>query len=175
MQASAPLFIPFFGAAIFQRQHPTDALKQAQIGIAGPIAGTIGATAAFVLYGSTHNPILLLWAYVGFFINLFNLIPMSPFDGGRAMAAMAPWMWLLGFALMAAFAVFFPNPFIIVFLLIGGFDSWRRWKLRRQGGAEQEAYYRVTPIQRLGVGAVYVVLIALLVIGMHGTFVSRSL
>src|SRR5438105_4755554 len=74
MQASAPLFIPFFGAAIFQRQHPTDALKQAQIGIAGPIAGTIGATAAFVLYGSTHNPILLLWAYVGFFINLFNLI-----------------------------------------------------------------------------------------------------
>src|SRR5438105_5097775 len=74
MQASAPLFIPFFGAAIFQRQHPTDALKQAQIGIAGPLAGTIGATVAFVLYGSTHNPILLLWAYVGFFINLFNLI-----------------------------------------------------------------------------------------------------
>ena len=49
MQATAPIFIPFLGAAIFQRSHPTSALKQAQIGIAGPIAGTIGATAAYLL------------------------------------------------------------------------------------------------------------------------------
>src|SRR5436305_14095908 len=53
MQATAPIFIPFLGAAIFQRSHPTSALKQAQIGIAGPIAGTIGATAAYLLYLST--------------------------------------------------------------------------------------------------------------------------
>jgi hypothetical protein len=66
MHASAPLFIPFFGAAIFQRSHPTDALKQAQIGIAGPLAGTVGATVAFVLYGSTHFAPLLLAAYLGF-------------------------------------------------------------------------------------------------------------
>jgi len=55
MNATAPIFIPFLGAAIFQRSHPTDALKQAQIGIAGPIAGTIGATAAMALYGATRT------------------------------------------------------------------------------------------------------------------------
>src|SRR5207245_10217296 len=75
MTATAPIFIPFLGAAIFQRSHPTDALKQAQIGIAGPIAGTIGATAAFALYGSTHIEVFLLAAWLGFFLNLFNLIP----------------------------------------------------------------------------------------------------
>src|SRR2546430_5658777 len=80
MQATAPIFIPFLGAAIFQRSHPTDALKQAQIGIAGPIAGTLGATAAFVLYGSTGNPIFLLMALIGFFINLFNLLPICMLD-----------------------------------------------------------------------------------------------
>src|SRR5262249_58540681 len=86
MQASAPLFIPFFGAAIFQRQHPTDALKQAQIGIAGPLAGTIGATVAFVLYRTTHSPYILWWAYIGFLINLFHLIPVGMLDGGLIMS-----------------------------------------------------------------------------------------
>ena len=62
MHATAPIFIPFLGAAIFQRQHPTNALRQAQIGIAGPIAGTIAATVAFAFYTSTHNPVFLLAA-----------------------------------------------------------------------------------------------------------------
>src|SRR5260221_9628739 len=70
MQATAPLFIPFMGAAIFQRQHPTDALRQAQIGIGGPLAGTLGATAAFALFTATRWEILLLWAVIGFGINL---------------------------------------------------------------------------------------------------------
>src|SRR5258708_34682844 len=81
MQATAPIFIPFLGAAIFPRSHPTDALKQAQIGIAGPIAGTIGATAAFALYGATHSPVLLLAALIAFYINLFNLIPVLQLAG----------------------------------------------------------------------------------------------
>src|SRR5438105_12481373 len=76
MQATAPIFIPFLGAAIFQRSHPTSAVKQAQIGIAGPIAGTIGATAAYLLYLSTGWDVLLLAAVLGFIINLFNLIPV---------------------------------------------------------------------------------------------------
>src|SRR5919202_475337 len=120
MQASAPLFIPFFGAAIFQRQHPTDALKQAQIGIAGPIAGTVGATAAFALYGATHMPVLLAWAYLGFFINLFNLIPVGMLDGGWILAVVSKWFQLVGLALLVA-AVFFIgfSPIVLVVVLLG--------------------------------------------------------
>src|SRR5207237_4301899 len=106
MAASAPLFIPFLGAAIFQRQHPTDALKQAQIGIAGPIAGTVGATIAFVLYGTTHWTVLLAWAYVGFFINLFNLIPVGMLDGGWILAVVSKWFQIVGLAALALAVVF---------------------------------------------------------------------
>src|SRR5215469_12249397 len=89
MAATAPIFVPFLGAAIFQRSHPTDALKQAQIGIAGPIEGTIAATVAFVLYGVTGWSVLLLWAWLGFGLNLFNLIPFGFLDGGWIMAAVS--------------------------------------------------------------------------------------
>jgi Zn-dependent protease len=121
MKATAPLFIPFMGAAIFQRSHPRDALKQAEIGIAGPIAGTIAATAAFVLYGSTQQPLFLLWAYLGFWINLFNMLPIGFLDGGWIMAAVSKWFQVVGMGLLALAVVFFHfvvSPFLIVIVLL---------------------------------------------------------
>ena len=122
MQASAPIFIPFLGAAIFQRSHPTDALKQAQIGIAGPIAGTIGATAAFALYGSTHSPVLLLAALIGFYLNLFNLIPVWQLDGSWILAPVSKWFQVAGYALIGVGALFFHflvSPLIIIIAVLG--------------------------------------------------------
>jgi Zn-dependent protease len=122
MQATAPIFIPFLGAAIFQRSHPTDALKQAQVGIAGPIAGTIGATAAFLLYGTTHNELFLLAAWVGFYINLFNMIPIWMLDGAWILGPVSPWFQVvalvaIGF-LVVAFHLFV-SPLLIIFALLG--------------------------------------------------------
>jgi Zn-dependent protease len=154
MKASAPLFIPFFGAAIFQRQHPTDALKQAQIGIAGPIAGTVAATAAFVLYGSTHTPILLLWAYLGFFINLFNLIPVGMLDGGWILAVVSKWFQLVGLALLVA-AVFFIgfSPIVLIVAFLGIPAVIERFR------NDQLPYYRSVPVPaRLAMGAAWLFL-----------------
>src|SRR6202158_691187 len=122
MQASAPIFIPFLGAAIFQRSHPTDALKQAQIGIAGPIAGTVGATVAFALYGTMHSPVLLLAALIGFYINLFNLIPIWQLDGSWLLAPVSKWFMVGGYALLAVGALFFHfllNPLVIIIAVLG--------------------------------------------------------
>ena len=116
MQASAPIFIPFLGAAIFQRSHPTDALKQAQIGIAGPIAGTLGATVAAVLYTATQNEVFLLAAWLGFFLNLLNLIPVWQLDGAWILAPVSPWLQVAGFAMIAAAVVFF--HFVSIFLIL---------------------------------------------------------
>jgi Zn-dependent protease len=122
MEATAPIFIPFMGAAIFQKSHPTDALRQAEIGIAGPIAGTIGATAAFALYGATHSPILLLAALIGFYINLFNLIPVWQLDGAWILAPVSKWFQAAGFAIIGVGALFFHlqvSPLIIIIALLG--------------------------------------------------------
>jgi len=121
MQATAPVFIPFLGAAIFQRQHPTTAVKQAQIGIAGPIAGTIGATAAFVLFNATHDPIFLLTAFLGFFLNLINLLPVWQLDGAWIMAPVSPWFQVLGLVAIAAgiFFLHLVSALLIIVALFG--------------------------------------------------------
>ena len=122
MHATAPIFIPFLGAAIFQRSHPTDALKQAEIGIAGPIAGTIGATAAFLLYGSTGQPVFLLAAWIGFYINLFNLIPIWQLDGAWILGPVSPWFQVVALAVVGLGALtfgFLLSPLLIIFALLG--------------------------------------------------------
>jgi Zn-dependent protease len=131
MEATAPIFIPFMGAAIFQRTHPTDALKQAQIGIAGPIAGTIGATAAFALYGATHSEVLLLAALIGFYINLFNLIPVWQLDGAWILAPVSKWFQVAGYAIIGVGALFFHfllSPLIIIIALLGIPSLIRRFR-----------------------------------------------
>src|ERR1700737_2989815 len=148
MKASAPLFIPFFGAAIFQRQHATDALHQAEIGIAGPIAGTVGATAAYVLYGTTHQPELLVWAYLGFFINLINLIPLGMLDGGWILAVVSKWFQLVGVALMIlAVVVVGLSPIFLIIALLGVPAIIERFQNDRL------PYYRAVPAgARLAMG-----------------------
>jgi Zn-dependent protease len=120
MKATAPIFIPFFGAAIFQRQHAQSPIHQAQIGIAGPLAGTVGATAAFVGYAATHSPILLVWAYFGFFVNLLNLIPFGMLDGGWILAPASKWFQVGGLAVLAGLLIFAPvSPILIIIVLLG--------------------------------------------------------
>ncbi|HZU59428.1 MAG TPA: site-2 protease family protein [Solirubrobacteraceae bacterium] len=174
VKASAPMFIPFLGAVISARSLGSSALAEARVGLAGPVLGTIGSAACIVLWQLTGNELWRALAFTGFFLNLFNLLPVVPLDGGRAMAAMAPWMWLVGLAAMVPLALVFPNPVMWLILLLAGFETYKRWKLRRRGYPAQREYYRVRPRNRALVALVYLGLIALLVTGMHFTALARS-
>jgi Zn-dependent protease len=174
IEASAPMFIPFLGAVVAAKSLGDNALAEARVGLAGPVLGSLGAAALLPVAAATGNDFWTALAFTGFFLNLFNLAPVVPLDGGRAMAAMAPWMWFVGFGVLVAAAIAFPNPIILLILLLGGMETWRRWRLRREGGAQQEAYYRVRPRDRFLVGAVYVGLIVALVAGMDATHVVRT-
>lgn len=156
MQATAPIFIPFLGAAIFQRSHPTDALKQAQIGIAGPIAGTIGATAAFLLYQTTHWEVLLLAALIGFYINLFNLIPVWQLDGSWVLAPVSKWLQLAGYGLIVAGVLVFGfvSPLLIIVAVLGIPSLIQRFR------DANNPYYTSVPMQgRLAMGAAWLALV----------------
>jgi Zn-dependent protease len=174
IKASAPMFIPFMGAVISARSLGENALAEARVGLAGPVLGSVGAAACILVADATGNDMWRALAYTGFFLNLFNLVPLVPLDGGRAMAAMAPWMWFAGFAAMIALAFVFPNPIILIILVFGGLETRRRWTERRRGGHEQAAYYQVRPLDRALVAAVYLSLIGLLVLGMRYTGVHAS-
>ena len=100
IKASAPMFIPFLGAFVAMKEMPKNALAEARVGLAGPVLGTLGGLAVLGLYAWTQNPLFLGLAYFNFLINLFNLAPMLPLDGGRAMGAMSPVFSLLGLVVM---------------------------------------------------------------------------
>jgi Zn-dependent protease len=174
VKVSGMLFVPFLGAAVGARSMGGNALAEARIGLAGPVLGTLATAALIPIAEAQNSDFLRALAFTGFFLNLFNLAPVVPLDGGRAMAAMAPWMWFAGFAAMLGFFVLFPNPILVLILLLGGMETWRRWKTRKEGLEGNEAYYRVKPVQRLAVAAAYVALIAICAVGMDLTFVDRS-
>jgi Zn-dependent protease len=174
IKASAPMFIPFLGAAIFSKSLGENALAEARVGLAGPVLGSLAAGVVAVAGALTGSSFLLALAYVGFLINLFNLLPIVPLDGGRAMAAMAPWMWFIGFAALVALVFVFPNPILLIILLFGGIETWRRWKQRKTRSLEQAAYYRVSRQHRILVGCVYIGLIVLLALGMSETHVLST-
>src|SRR6266568_445874 len=48
LAVSAPLFIPFMGAAIALKELPKDAWREARVGIAGPILGSIAALGIYI-------------------------------------------------------------------------------------------------------------------------------
>ncbi len=173
IKASAPLFIPFLGAAVGMKALPKDAAAEARVGLAGPILGSLGCLIPVALYALTGNELFQALAFVGFFLNLFNLLPVLPLDGGRAMAALTPWMWVVGFALLIAATLAFPNPIMLIILLLGGFETWRRWKSRKS--PEGKRYHEVTPRTRVAVAVTYVGLAVALAVGMDLTFVPRDI
>jgi Zn-dependent protease len=172
--ASAPMFIPFMGAAVMMKAMPNDALAEARVGLAGPVLGTAGSGVCLAIGEATNSDFFRALAYIGFFLNLFNLLPIVPLDGGRAMAAMAPWMWFVGFGVLVVLDLLLPSPILIIITLFAGFELYRRWEQRKSGTAAQAAYYRVSPRNRLLVAAVYLGLIVILALGMDASHILSS-
>ncbi|MGA8219455.1 MAG: site-2 protease family protein [Solirubrobacterales bacterium] len=173
IKASAPMFIPFMGAVISAKSMGDDAAAEARVGLAGPILGSIATLVPLGIWLATGSDFWRALAFIGFFLNLFNLLPMLPLDGGRAMAALSPWVWLVGFAGLAAMAFFFPSPILILILVLGGFETWRRWKARNT--PEGRAYHRIPTRTRVLVAATYLLLIVALAVGTSVTHLPRGL
>jgi Zn-dependent protease len=173
VEASAPMFIPFLGAVIAARSMGDDAAAEARVGLAGPVLGSVATLAPLGIWLATGNEFWQALAYIGFLINLFNLLPVLPLDGGRAMAALSPWVWIIGFAGLVVLTVLFPNPILLLVLLFGGMESYRRWKLRNT--PEGRAYHAIPARTRALVAATYIGLAALLAVGVAETFLERDL
>jgi len=170
IDASAPMFIPFLGAMVAMREMPGHAWTEAKVGLAGPVLGSAGALAVLIVAEETDSNLLRGLAYVGFLLNLFNLVPIVPFDGGRAVAALHPAFWFLGLFMVALFFFAYHNFFALLVLLLGGYELYRRWSRRHEPG--YRAYHSVTWPQRTAVAAVYLGLAAALVVGMHAAYVT---
>jgi hypothetical protein len=89
------------------------------------------------------------------------------------MAALSPAFWFVGFALLVAMLFVFPNPILLLIVLIGGYESWKRWKSRNT--PESQAYHDIPTRTRVIVGLVYLGLAIALTVGVAETFLEKSL
>jgi len=161
LEVGLPTFIPFVGAWIELKQLPHDVETEAWVGLAGPLLGTVGALACYYAFRVTDLPLLLALSYAGFFINLFNLIPVSPFDGGRITAIISPRVWLLGAPLLVALFFWHPSPILILMVIIAAPQVWKAFKFDPRA-PENQAYYSVAPAKRLEYSVYYIGLAAFL-------------
>lgn len=168
------IFVPMLGAAVFMRQMPKNAKDEAEVGIAGPIAGAIASSVCLLLALQAPSSVWAPLAYFGFFMNLFNLVPIVPFDGGRVLAAIDRRIWIIGFLGLVAFQVWSWlngnfSIWLLFFIIIAGTQMWARRSVPNTPGAKE--YYTVPVGERIILSVLYFGLAAVLVLGMsisHG-------
>lgn len=166
LDVGLPTFIPFVGAWIQLRDHPLTVKQEAQIAFAGPFAGTIAAAAVLALALREHSALLMALAYVGFFINLFNLIPLTPFDGGRIVAILSPKVWFLGVPVLVGAFILSPSPMFIMILILLAPTIITSLRAAWHGvvPAHNPRYYEVPLEARVRYGSYYVLLLGFLCI-----------
>ena len=163
LAVGAPTFIPFVGAWIELKDLPHDVETEAWVALAGPLLGSLGALGCYWLYRASGDTLFLALAYAGFFINLFNLIPVSPFDGGRITAILSPRIWLLGAPLLVAVFLWRPSPLLVLMAVMAAPHFMKAWNFDPQA-PENAAYYSVAPAKRLEYALYYVALAAFLAV-----------
>ena len=157
LPAGLPIFIPLVGAFVSIRRQPQSVRAEAEIALAGPLAGTIGGVICLAAYWQTGLAVLLPLAYFSFYLNLLNLIPVGPLDGARVTGAISKWIWPLGLLGVAIGAWYTHDVLLIVLGVVGAFQLFARF-----GDAGSSRYYAISLGARVYVTLVYFGLAAIL-------------
>lgn len=89
IRATAPMFIPFFGAMIRLKQYPASPHEEARVGLAGPLWGLGGCIVTYAIYLATKIEAIAAIAHTAAWLNLFNLLPVWQLDGSHAFKALS--------------------------------------------------------------------------------------
>jgi Zn-dependent protease len=161
LNVGAPTFIPFVGAWINLKEQPMNAETEAYVAMAGPLAGTVAALACYFLARSEDSTLLLAISYSGFFLNLFNLIPVPPLDGGRMTGVVSRKFWMLGAPALVGLFLWRPSPMLILIAILAAPHVLKAF---RGDGEEAPGYYDTPPGKRFEYAVLYLGLLAYLAV-----------
>jgi Zn-dependent protease len=153
------VFIPFMGAFVTTKRYGRNLVEDAFIGIMGPIIGSIAAALCLIGYPITHSLFWVQLAQWGMFINLFNLLPTPPLDGGWIAPLFSP--KLLAVGMIIGVIVGFQNPMIWLLLLMSVPRIISGWK----ADPRTQPYYQVPTIEKWKFGLIYFGLAIALALG----------
>lgn len=147
LKVSSPIFIPFLGAVIRVKEMPKNVKMEASVAIGGPAMGALSALVCLAIYLWTNSMLMLVLSYTACLLNLFNLIPCDPLDGGRIAAAISPRLWWGGSIVIGVLFIYTYNFFVFVILV---FSLFRLWQTNDRDA--DFPYYHLTVRERLAVG-----------------------
>lgn len=159
LNVGAPCFIPFVGAWINLKEQPMNAEVEAYVGIAGPILGSVAAFVCYLIAHMIESNALLAIAYAGFMLNLFNLIPITPLDGGRIVSVISPRIWFFGIPILVGLFIMKPSPLL---LMIGIFAIPQAYAALRQRSIESSQYYKSSKQVQFNYSIQYLLLVTTL-------------
>jgi Zn-dependent protease len=162
LRVRLPMFIPFAFAWVTLEDTPHDAETEAYIGLAGPMLGTVAAIGAYFLARNDGSRWLLAVSYTGFLLNLINLIPLPPLDGGRVTAVLSPRIWLLGVPIIGALLFYHFSVILLVVAIVAVPHVIAALRFNPQDPANARYYSVVSPRVRWEYGLLYIGLIAFL-------------
>lgn len=114
LAVGAPVFIPFVGAWIALKETDLRPSTEAHVALAGPMLGSIASFACYLMGVSGQGRLWMALAQAGFMLNLFNLIPIRPLDGGRIASVISPASWWIGAPMLAALFFWRPSPLLVL-------------------------------------------------------------
>ena len=155
--AGAPVFIPFVGAFIAMHGQPRDAAVEARVAIAGPVVGSLAAWAVLGAGLALEQRLLLALGHTAVLLNLFNLVPVPPLDGGRIAGAFTRTYWVIGYALGIVALLVTWSPLLLIVLVVGLWTLVQRWRNPVPG------YDALPPRQRSLIALAYAALVTGLV------------
>lgn len=119
LPVSAPVFVPFLGALIRMKELPKNAKDEAIMAMGGPLLGALGAFACLAVWQLNGDKLWLWLAGIGMLINLFNLIPVAPLDGGRIATLFGRGFWWAGLAALVVLSFVIEDSLLILFAVLG--------------------------------------------------------
>lgn len=158
LRAGFMVFIPFIGGAVTLKDQPRTVFDDAIIGLAGPFFGTMASLAVLQVYKWTADPLYLLIAFLGFALNLINMIPIGMLDGGRISAAISKWMWVFGGGAIIYKVVDQPNPLFILIAVLAAFQVYASIVREKT----DPHFYEITGAQRAAIAILYFALVIFL-------------
>lgn len=171
------VFIPFVGAYVKLDQSPATAYNQALIALGGPALGTVGALGCTAAGFAFNAPIFFALGNFGYMINLINMIPVKPMDGGRVAETISKYMMLggLGVGAMALSSGLVSNPLFYLVMMAGGWSTYRAfYPLLGEMEEYPRGYWAISSSQKLTVGVLYSALLACLLSAMAVNSVAFS-
>jgi Zn-dependent protease len=134
LHPDAPVFVPFLGAYVAMKNLPDNKATHAWVGYSGPFVGGMAAAAFYYIGLQTDNDFLVAAASLGFFLNLLQLLPVKPFDGGFVVECVSKWFLIPGTLLLIAVTIYL-HSFLLMILC--AFSIYRVYKLFKEEGIKE--------------------------------------